>query len=217
MIDSEAALRRFAEMAETLRPELTALDQISGDGDFGDNLCDALARVVAELHDQPTPDDGQRDSFLMAGTLFLDNVGGTSGPLLGLLLHAIGRALEQTRPPADRALASGVAEGLAAVQRVGEAAPGDRTMVDALAPAAKILSQGGDLAAAADAAYDGARNTADMRARLGRASYVGDRAVGSPDPGAVGIALLFRALAEVEADGRGCEWTLPALVATHER
>jgi phosphoenolpyruvate---glycerone phosphotransferase subunit DhaL len=216
MIDSEAALRRFAEMAETLRPELTALDQVSGDGDFGDNLCDALARVVAGLHDQSTP-GGQRDSFLMAGTLFLDTVGGTSGPLLGLLLHAIGRALEQTTPPADRALASGVAEGLAAVQRVGEAAPGDRTMVDALAPAAEILSQGGDLAAAADAAFAGARNTADMRARLGRASYVGDRAVGSPDPGAVGIALLFRALAEVGADGRGCEWTLPELVATHER
>jgi phosphoenolpyruvate---glycerone phosphotransferase subunit DhaL len=216
MIDSEAALQLFAEMADTLHGELTALDQVSGDGDFGDNLCDALARVVAELHGQSTQDGDQRGAFLVAGSLFLDTVGGTSGPLFGLLFHAIGRALEQTTQSADRRLASGVAEGLAAVQRVGEAAPGDRTMVDALAPAAEALSQGGDLVAAAEAAYDGARRTADMRARLGRASYVGDRAVGSPDPGAVGIALLFRALAEVEADGRGCVWTLPALVATHE-
>jgi dihydroxyacetone kinase-like protein len=214
MIDSEAALRRFAEMADTLHGELTALDQVSGDGDFGDNLCDALARAVAKLHDHATLDVGQRGPFLMAGTLFLDTVGGTSGPLLGLLFQAMGRALELTTQPAARRLASGVTEGLAAVQRVGEAAPGDRTMVDALAPAAQVLSQGGDLAAAADAAYEGARSTADMRARLGRASYVGDRAVGSPDPGAVGIALLFRAFADVEADGRGCEWTLSALVAT---
>ncbi len=91
-------------------------------------------------------------------------------------------------------------EGLAAIQRVGEAEPGDRTMVDALAPARDALQSGADARDVAVAALDGARSTAALRARRGRASYVGERAVGHPDPGALGVALLFWSRAR--ADGR---------------
>ncbi|MFB4278170.1 DAK2 domain-containing protein [Nonomuraea sp. MTCD27] len=82
--------------------------------------------------------------------------------------------------------AAGTAAGPAAIQRVGEAEVGDRTLVDALAPAVAELERGAASAAAARAASEGARGTADLRARRGRAGYVGDRARGLPDPGAMG-------------------------------
>jgi dihydroxyacetone kinase-like protein len=191
MFDQEAVLRRFAQVVADAHDELTRLDQRSGDGDFGDNLRDGLRRAVDRF------EAGAGSAFGALGAVFLDEVGGTSGPLLGLLFTEIARALDGATEPAA-AVRSGAAAGLAAIQRVGEARVGDRTMVDALAPAVDALGSG-DVAAAARAAAAGAAHTAGLRARMGRASYVGDRAKGDPDPGAVGIALLFWALATVAA------------------
>jgi dihydroxyacetone kinase len=220
-------LRRYAADVEAAHAELTRLDQLSGDGDFGDNLRSGLRRVIDELDRSGTAGHG----FDVAGQVFLDDVGGTSGPLFGLLFTEIGRALDGDKPvgrtldgdmpvgraldgdmPVGRALdgdvpswAAGAAAGLAAIQRVGEAEVGDCTLVDALVPAVAALESdgAGAFARAAAAAADGARSTAELRARLGRASYVGERARGVADPGAVGVALLFRALAEVEEPGSG--------------
>ncbi|MEV4177245.1 DAK2 domain-containing protein [Nonomuraea sp. NPDC049709] len=203
-------LRRFAEAVSAAHAELTRLDQASGDGDFGDNLRSGLQRVLAELDTAGRPDapgttaDGTGatargsgaagEGFAVAGRVFLDEVGGTSGPLFGLLFTEIARTLD--RDP-QTGWAAGTAAGLAAIQRVGEAEVGDRTLVDALAPAVSELERGAGFAAAARAATEGARGTAGLRARRGRASYVGDRARGLPDPGAIGVALLFQALASV--------------------
>ncbi|MEU6037980.1 DAK2 domain-containing protein [Actinomadura sp. NPDC047616] len=188
-VDQEAVLRRYAAAAEDAHAELTALDRHSGDGDFGDNLRGGLRDAVAAF------ERSGGSAFTVLGTVFLDEVGGTSGPLLGLLFTEIARALESGAGVA--AWAEGAAAGLAAIQRVGEAKVGDRTLVDALAPAVDALREGGDdaFAAAARAAADGAARTAELRARMGRASYIGDRVKGEPDPGAVGVALLFWAVA----------------------
>jgi phosphoenolpyruvate---glycerone phosphotransferase subunit DhaL len=188
MFDQEAVLRAFAQAAEDAHAELTALDQRSGDGDFGDNLRGGLRAAVTRF------DEGGTSAFGALGTVFLDEVGGTSGPLLGLLFSEIARALEGSDDPVT-AFGDGARAGLAAIRRVGEAQVGDRTLVDALSPAVDSATSG--LGAAARAAADGARHTAELRARMGRASYVGERAVGEPDPGAVGIAMLFRAAAAV--------------------
>ncbi|WP_433514620.1 dihydroxyacetone kinase subunit DhaL [Nonomuraea sp. CA-143628] len=190
-------LRRYAADVEAAHAELTRLDQLSGDGDFGDNLRSGLRRVIDELDRSGAEGHG----FDVAGRVFLDDVGGTSGPLFGLLFTEIGRALDGDVP----SWAAGASAGLAAIQRVGEANVGDRTLVDALVPAVAALESdgAGAFARAATAAADGARSTAGLRARLGRASYVGERAKGVADPGAVGVALLFRALAEVEEPGSG--------------
>lgn len=212
MINPDRALELFADMSASLHGELTALDQVSGDGDFGDNLRDALLRVVDRLHERSGATQ-EGNAFSVAGSVFLDTVGGTSGPLFGLLFRAIGRALDQKGVPAELCLAAGFADGLAAIKRVGEASPGDRTMVDALTPASDLLAAGGDLGAAADAAYEGARRTASMRARQGRASYIGNRALGSPDPGAIGVALLIRALVETQPEDRPWAWALSDLVS----
>jgi dihydroxyacetone kinase len=223
-------LRRYAAGVDAAHAELTRLDQLSGDGDFGDNLRSGLRRVIDELDRAGTAGHG----FDVAGRVFLDDVGGTSGPLFGLLFTEIGQALDGSAteaagtsateaadaPGTDasgagpdvagaardvRRWAVGASAGLAAIQRVGEAEVGDRTLVDALVPAVAALEDdgAGAFARAAEAAADGARSTAELRARLGRASYVGDRAKGVADPGAVGVALLFWALAEVEEPGSG--------------
>nr|WP_235032021.1 dihydroxyacetone kinase subunit DhaL [Actinacidiphila yanglinensis] len=195
-------MRRFADAATATEAELTALDQQVGDGDFGANLVAGLQATVRRL-DLPVGPPAPARSLEAAASAFLDEVGGTSGPLFGLLLQEIATAVAAARDGAPAtALAAGTGNGLAAIQRVGEAAVGDKTLVDALAPASSRLDAqaravpgdaGAALACAASAAWGGVRRTARLTARRGRASYLGDRAAGVPDPGAVGIALLFSA------------------------
>jgi len=188
----------FADEVLRREPELTELDQAAGDGDFGANIAGAC-RLVRDEIGRLGADAPARQVLGAAADVFLDEVGGTSGPLFGLLFQAISRELgDRGLTPAS--LADGVAEGLAAIQRVGEAQPGDKTLVDALDPAARALrgldsgaGLGEAFRAAATAAREGAEATTDSRARRGRASYVGDHARGVPDPGAVTIGYLFAA------------------------
>ncbi|WP_102160023.1 dihydroxyacetone kinase subunit DhaK [Zhihengliuella halotolerans] len=183
-------VRRFAELVEEHYEELTRLDRVSGDGDFGDNLRGGLREALQLMnHGQP--------GLAAAERAFLDGVGGTSGPLLGLLFKWLDRAHRDHDADGAAAWARGTAEGCAAIQRVGGAQPGDRTIVDVLHPAAEALRSG--FAEGARTAADAARATADLEARRGRASYVAGRGAGEPDAGATGVALLFRAAADVHA------------------
>jgi dihydroxyacetone kinase-like protein len=210
--DQSLVLRTYAAAAHTAHDTLTALDQLSGDGDFGDNLREGLDRVTAALDAHP-----DRPPYAVAASVFLDEVGGTSGPLIGLLFQELARA-HADHSDEHAAWRAGIGEGLAAIQRVGEAEPGDRTMVDTLVPARNALDAGADPRETALAALDGARATAALRARRGRASYVGERAVGSPDPGALGVALLFwsHARAREEAPGELAKY-LPAVPGARSR
>jgi dihydroxyacetone kinase-like protein len=190
-------MRRFAASATATEPELTALDQQVGDGDFGANLVAGLQAMQRLMGERGAP------GLDAAASAFLDEVGGTSGPLFGLLFQEVAAAASGVEIGAGEpaaALAAGIGNGLAAIQRVGEAAVGDKTLVDALAPASAALGRQAavaprdavaGLAAAADAAWGGVHLTARLTARRGRASYLGERAAGVPDPGAVGVALLF--------------------------
>ncbi|UGQ13490.1 dihydroxyacetone kinase subunit L [Yinghuangia sp. ASG 101] len=193
---NRAVLDQYAAIVARVRDNLTALDQLVGDGDFGDNLAGGIERAVDRA------DATGADGVAALAESFLDDVGGTSGPLFGLFFHHLASASPSgTDAPSPPALAEATAAGLAAVQRVGGAEPGDCTMVDALAPAAEALAASvrdetaAPLTRAAEAAVRGAAATASLRARRGRASYVGDHAVGVPDPGALAVALLFIALA----------------------
>ncbi|WP_372457746.1 DAK2 domain-containing protein [Streptomyces olivaceus] len=197
---SSALLDRYAAIVSQVRDSLTALDQLAGDGDFGDNLASGLAR--AKTRARETDEDG----MTAASHVFLNEVGGTSGPLLGLLfqhLAAATAACPDGQRPAVPALAEALAAGCAAIRRVGGAGSGDRTLVDALLPAAQSLRDADKRAReravtdAALAAVEGARGTAGMLGARGRSSYIGARALGIPDPGAVGVALLLIAAADV--------------------
>ncbi|MET9480320.1 dihydroxyacetone kinase subunit DhaL [Streptomyces sp. NPDC006638] len=197
-------MRRFAASVSATEAELTALDQAAGDGDFGTNLMAGLDVTLRFLGDPPTGPGDPAAPLRAAATAFLDEVGGTSGPLFGLLFHEMAvAATEAGRELTVSALAAGAGAGLSAIRRVGEAAPGDKTLVDALVPACDALrscDRKGDpreaLSRAAAASWEGVRDTAGLRARRGRASYVGEHASGVPDPGAVGIALLFSSSGE---------------------
>ena len=183
---------RFFAAFDREEQALTDLDRQSGDGDFGANVRSALGRARTALEYANTATPG--DVLDVVATAFL-HTGGTSGPLFGMWFRQVAKATRaETIGVAD--LARGFADGTATVQRLGGAKPGDKTMVDALVPAGECLavaSGGVDdaLAAAAAAARSGAEATADLLARRGRASYVGEAARGVLDPGAVTIALLL--------------------------
>ncbi|MEV7194162.1 dihydroxyacetone kinase subunit DhaK [Streptomyces sp. NPDC093510] len=194
-----ALLDRYALTVTQVRDNLTKLDQLVGDGDFGDNLAGGVRRAVK------LADETGTDGTAALADAFLNDVGGTSGPLFGLLFqHLAAASPAEGGTPSVAALAEAAAAGHAAIHRVGGAVPGDCTLVDALAPAAESLAAAREdadaeapLTEAAQAAIRGALATASLRPRRGRASYVGDHALGVPDPGALAVALLFMALADI--------------------
>lgn len=184
----------FATHAARSEDEYNDLDQQIGDGDFGTNL--ALGGRLTQQRLAAAPDR----ALAAVAQVFLDDIGGSSGPLFGLLFGNVERATRDAFTPAT--LAAGVRAGRDAIVRVGRAEVGDKTMIDALDPIVDALEQteATNLAAAFDAAAAagaaGAESTRQLRARRGRASYVGDRAIGAVDPGAVAVARFFRFAAQ---------------------
>ncbi|MGP3989319.1 dihydroxyacetone kinase subunit DhaK [Streptomyces sp. 3N207] len=192
-----AVLDRYSVIVSQARDNLTALDQLVGDGDFGDNLLGGVRRA-ARLNESGT------DGVAALAEAFLNDVGGTSGPLFGLFFqHLATVPWSDGHAPDALAVADAAQSSLTAIHRAGGAEVGDCTLVDALAPAIDALataardSTGSPFTAAAEAAVQGALSTASLAPRRGRASYVGEHAIGVPDPGAFGVALLFTALAGV--------------------
>ncbi|MBC6456936.1 dihydroxyacetone kinase subunit DhaL [Actinomadura sp. HBU206391] len=199
-----AWLRRAAELIAADSERLTRLDAAIGDGDHGLNLNRGFSAAVAAL-----PDDvGPGKVLVAAGRAIVSKTGGASGPLYGGALRAAGKSLGDAQEVDPPALGTALRAALDGIQGLGQAALGDKTMVDALAPAVdayeEALRRHGDPAAcaeaAAEAAAHGAVATVPLQARKGRASYLGTRSVGHEDPGAASTVLLMRALADVAAD-----------------
>jgi dihydroxyacetone kinase len=182
----------FARRLSAMRRAFNALDSAAGDGDFGDNFTRGLS---AGIDTDSAPIDADTASDLRAISLaFLNDIGGSSGPLFGVLLQSAA-ASTQNAEALPAALARGLADGAAAVSRVGGAELGDRTMVDALAGfiSGEILTV--DHAAATRVLQD-ALATAGMRPRRGRATYLADRVGNIPDAGALALAGLVIGLSE---------------------
>jgi dihydroxyacetone kinase-like protein len=138
--------------------------------------------------------------LVLAGRQLISTVGGASGPLYGTLLRRTGKALGDAAEVSEADLAAALRAGVDAVMTLGGAAPGDKTMIDALVPAVDAL--GKSFGAARAAAEQGALATTPLQARKGRASYLGERSIGHQDPGATSAALLIAALADT-ADTAG--------------
>ncbi|MEV6828846.1 dihydroxyacetone kinase subunit DhaL [Amycolatopsis sp. NPDC051102] len=197
-----AAVRAAAAVVAEHRVELIDLDRAIGDGDHGENLNRGFTAVVAALG-SAVPDTPGGVLKLVATTL-ISKVGGAAGPLYGTAFLRASAKLASAADLDVPALLDALRAGLEGVQARGKAVSGDATMVDALIPAVsaaeKAAADGGDvtavLTAAADAADTGAESTVDLVPRKGRASYLGERAVGHMDPGARSSALLLRAFAE---------------------
>ncbi|HTU52790.1 MAG TPA: dihydroxyacetone kinase subunit DhaL [Acetobacteraceae bacterium] len=196
-------LKRAAATIAAQQRYLSELDAAIGDGDHGANLARGFNAVIAKLG---TPAD-PADLFKTVGMTLIGTVGGASGPLYGSFFLEMAKAAQVGTALDAAAWRRTLAAGVAGVVARGKAEPGDKTMVDALTPAVTALNGPAAtpaplataLAASAAAARQGAEATVPMIARKGRASYLGERSAGHPDPGATSSAMLLAALAEAAA------------------
>jgi dihydroxyacetone kinase-like protein len=181
------------------RELLNELDQAIGDGDHGSTIARGSAAGLAALDkSQPLSVNAL---FGTIGSEMINSMGGASGMLFGLFFRGAEAAPSVTT--LDSASIGAIAEqGLARLQGKTKAIPGDKTMIDALAPAVEALKEAVDqplaetLDRAADAAERGAASTEGLLPKFGRARTLGERARNARDAGATSIALLFRAMAK---------------------
>ncbi|MDH2455409.1 dihydroxyacetone kinase family protein [Corynebacterium bovis] len=191
-------LSGVVERVKGATDDLTELDRLAGDGDFGTNMDAAFGEVSV-----PVKGDDAEVLQALSHRLFI-RAGGTSGAVLGTLFRELATAMSGDTADADATPAQRLATGLTraheAITELGGAKQGDNTLVDALIPAAEAVNGAaknapddmeGALAAGYSAAEKGALSTREMVAKKGRASYLGDASKGVVDPGAIVVAWIF--------------------------
>ena len=184
----EAATTTLVDHVE----ELTALDAAIGDGDHGLNMKRGAQAIQAKLGELQMM--SLTEALKTMGMTCLSTVGGSSGPVFGTLLVTLGKELPPQPQAAD--VARALAAGIAALSRLGKVEVGQKTLLDVLDPVQKVLASGGDnmVARVRQCAHDSAAATAQMDAIKGRASFLGDRALGHVDPGSRSMALIIDAV-----------------------
>lgn len=211
--DGPAASGISRELARTVRTCLEAMadsvaeheqhlgdiDAVAGDGDHGRGMLRGLRAACEAAADDNL---GAGGVLRAAGAAWADRGGGSSGVLWGALLHRIGDIVGDEEVPGAATVVTAMREAATTVSDLGGAAVGDKTLLDALFPFVDALDErvalGADLAtawrSAAATATEAAQATAELRPRIGRARPLADRSVGTPDPGAVSLALCARAV-----------------------
>ncbi len=200
----QGVLAMIASLCAEHEEEWGAIDAIAGDGDHGQGM--VLGSKGAEEAGAKALERGAgaRTILVHAGTAWAESAGGTSGALWGAALTAAGGALSDDSAADAAAVVAALTSAVGAVRRLGGAQPGDKTMIDAAVPFAETLERdfdrsaalGESVASAAAAATEAAAQTAELTARLGRSRVLGERSLGTPDPGAVSFSQLMTALAE---------------------
>ena len=181
--------------------ELTEMDRVTGDGDLGTSMERAAKAVQGAIDSYPL--DDLPATLKALGHTLRHELGGSSGPLYGVLFLRCGSVLASSGVTGLAHWAEALDKGCVAISELGGAKPGDRTMLDALDPFAKTLKKSvadktphDAVVAAVEAAERGVEATAQMKPRLGRSSYLGNRVLGHPDPGAKAITIWLRAVSE---------------------
>lgn len=195
--DVARMLREGAFLLKANRDVLSQLDSATGDGDHGATMCRVADAILESTQPGAAPDVQALLESVGWSVLSVD--GGSASPLVGSLLLGMAEGCPAAaRLNADE-LAAAFESGLARFRAQTPAQVGDKTMLDALAPAVEALraavSEGLGaeeiLAKAAEAARHGAESTKPLQAKFGRARNLGPRSVGFADPGATSISLLF--------------------------
>lgn len=197
-----AVLGAAKDVVDANAEELGRIDAIAGDGDHGIGMERGVGAAVTAAADAVARGAGAATTLHLAGDAWADKAGGTSGALWGIALRAVGDALGDSKAPEARAVADGVAAAAAAIMDFGKAKPGDKTLVDVLVPFRDSLSAGVDAGeslgdawgAAAGVAEQAAENTAQLLPHMGRARPHAEKSLGTPDAGAVSMALIVRAI-----------------------
>ena len=174
--------------------ELTALDSAIGDGDHGLNMRRGALAIQAKLPELAS--QSLNEALRTMGMTCMSTIGGSSGPVFGTLMVTLGKELPD--PPTAPALAAAVDAGIKALTRLGKAEVGQKTLLDVLDPVQQLLAAGGDdlVGRVRQCAFDSAAATAQMDAIKGRASFLGDRALGHVDPGSRSMALIIGAVCD---------------------
>jgi dihydroxyacetone kinase-like protein len=201
-----AATRRWIEGAARVLSEqrayLTELDSAIGDADHAVNMERGFLAAVEKVATLP-PDAAPGTILRTAGQAVMSGIGGSSGPLWGMAFRRAGQQAGEAPSLDVHAVAAMLEQFVASIRQLGKAEVGDKTMLDALTPAAEMLRARVDagaslsdaLTAACEAADAGARSTIQLQARKGRASYLGARSIGHPEPGETSAVYILRALA----------------------
>lgn len=174
--------------------ELTALDSAIGDGDHGLNMRRGALAIQAKMAELETK--SLNEALKTMGMTCMSTVGGSSGPVFGTLMVTLSKELPDQPGAAD--VARALAAGIAALSRLGKVEVGQKTLLDVLDPVQKVLAAGGDdlIARVRQCALDSAQATANMDAIKGRASFLGERALGHVDPGSRSMALIISTLCD---------------------
>jgi D-erythrulose 4-kinase len=200
-----AAIEAMARAMVEAEEELGRIDAVAGDGDHGRGMVRGTAAARDAARAALTAGSGPGTVLVEAGDAWAAKAGGTSGVLWGAALSALGQRLGNAGVPTADTVAAGVTDGYEALARLGKAQPGDKTMLDALLPFAESLStalgNGQELwpawNAAAQRADEAAKATAELRPKVGRARPLAERSVGTPDAGAISLALCLRTVGAV--------------------
>ena len=179
---------------------LTQADKAIGDGDHGVGMARGFEAVRQKLEGQDFATVGEL--LKAVGTVLMMSVGGAAGAVFGTLFRGGARQLGDQHVFDSQALSLMLLDGLQAVKQRGRAKPGDKTMVDALEPAAlrseELVAVPLDesLIAVTEAARQGMERTKDMVAAVGKAKTLGERSLGHPDPGAISVYLMLKLMME---------------------
>jgi dihydroxyacetone kinase-like protein len=203
-VTTEDTVRWINQIALVLRENrdyLTQLDSAIGDADHGVNMDRGFRVVLEKLPSVASTDIGS--ILKTVGTTLISTVGGASGPLYGTAFLRAGMATSRKHELYEVDVVNMLEVMLEGIKARGRAQEGEKTMVDALAPALVAAREAQNrglsemLRRAAGAAEEGAKATIPMLATKGRASYLGERSIGHQDPGATSISLILRALADI--------------------
>ncbi|MGH2660234.1 MAG: dihydroxyacetone kinase subunit DhaL [Actinomycetota bacterium] len=199
-------VKGFAKVVAENKEYLTQLDSAIGDADHGINMDRGMSAALSKLDGVPEGDVG--NLLKTVGMTLVSTVGGAGGPLYGTLFLQMGTAVAGKPELSLQDWAGALTKGLEGVIMRGKAELGDKTMVDALAPARDALREaldegasfGDALRRSAAAAEEGMKGTIPLVARKGRASYLGERSAGHQDPGATSSYLLLKTAADTWTD-----------------
>lgn len=197
-----AALGAAKAVVDANADELGRIDAIAGDGDHGIGMERGVRAAVEAATDAVARGAGAATTLHFAAEAWADKAGGTSGALWGMALRAVGDAVGDSKAPDAGAVAAGVAGAAAAIMDFGKAKSGDKTLVDVLVPFRDALASGVGAgkslteawAAAAVTAEQAAEDTAQLLPLMGRARPHAEKSLGTPDAGAVSMALIIRAI-----------------------
>jgi dihydroxyacetone kinase len=199
-----AALEAARDLLHAEETRLGDMDAIAGDGDHGRGMVRGVDAAVAAAADAFARGAGAGDVLAAAGDAWADRAGGTSGVLWGAGLRALGESLGNSQTPGSAELSAAVTAFAGRITGLGKAELGDKTMVDALLPFAETLARRTEEGAGTEAAWQeaaaaatsAAAATAMLRPLKGRARPLAEKSLGTADPGATSLAMIFTVLGE---------------------